>query len=98
MPGAAVDRKRAHPGVHRAPEPEHGAVRLRRHLHLLDMIAAMGRGLVVFAAGLIPLDRASEPHAAEHGDEVGGVGGDLAPEPTPDLRRNHPDLVPRPRR
>ena len=68
-------------------------VLLRRQLDLLHVVPSVRRRLVVLAARLAPLDGSPEPHAAEDGDEVGGVGGDLAAKPAAYLRRDHPDLV-----
>ena len=84
---------RAHAGPRRGAQPEDGAVLPRRELDLLHVAPAVRGGLEVLAPGLGPLDRAAEPHRAEHRDEVRGVRGDLAAKAAAHLRRDHAQLV-----
>ena len=62
-------------------------------LDLLDVVTAVGRGDVPFAACLGPLDRETELFRAEDRDEIARVRGDLTPKTPTDLWGDDPELV-----
>ena len=63
------------------------------HLDVLDVVTAVGGGLVVLAAGLGPLHRPAHLHGTEGYDGFIGVECDLAAEAAPHLGSYHPELV-----
>ena len=83
----------AQPSVNRGPEPGYLPIAGRRHLHLLDMVAALSRHLVVLATRLVPLDRDPKLHRAERRDGFVGIVRNLAPESAADLWSDHSNLV-----
>jgi hypothetical protein len=74
-------------------QPHDGAVLHRRHLDVLDVIAAVNGGAVVLAAALGPLHRPVQHLRCEDGHRVLGIMRDLAAEPSADLRCDDPDLL-----
>ena len=85
--------KGAHARPHRAAEPEDATVVRRGELDLLDVIAAVGRGLIVLRARLDPFHRPSELHRAERRDEVSLDLRNLAAEAAADFRRHDAQAI-----
>ncbi len=83
----------AHAGVDHRANAGDPALAGGGHLRVLDMVSAMGGGLVVFRAGLGPLDRAAQLHGAESGDHLIGVHRDFAAETAPYFRGDDPDFM-----
>ena len=57
------------------------------------MVATVRRRLIVLGSCFGPLDRASQLHRAEHGDEVAGDLRDLAAKAAADFRRDDPQAI-----
>ena len=92
-PGRRGRRVAAEPRVHLGPEAGDLALFRAAQRHVLDVVPAVDRGLVVFRAVFRPLDRPSQVHRSEAHERLVGVGRDLAPEPAAHLRRDHADPV-----
>ena len=93
MPGLAVERYAPSPGVDRGAEARNLPVGGRRHLHLFDVVAALGGDQVVLAAGLRPFNGHAQLHGAEGRYRLVGVVRNLAPKSAADLRRDDAYLV-----
>ena len=83
----------AHAGVDHAADSGDLAVGVGRHLHVFDVVTAVGGGHVVFGTGLSPFDRDAQLHGTEGGDHFPGIDGDLGAETAADFGGDHPDLV-----
>ena len=70
----------AHVGEQLDLEPEQRAVLLRRDRDVLDLVAAVRRGLVVLAARLGPLDRPAELAGDDQREDLLGVDVELGAE------------------
>ena len=64
-----------------------------RDLDVLDEVPTVDGRLVVLAARRRPLDRPAQPAGQREADGLLGVDVELRAEPTPHIRRDHPELV-----
>ena len=75
------------------PQAGNHPISCRRYLDILDVVAAVGRGDIVLAAALGPLDRPVKLLGGESYDCFIGVVVDFAPEATADFRGDDPQLM-----
>ena len=80
---------RVHPGAQAGDLPVFGAAQR----HVLDVVAAVDRDLVVLRPVLGPLHRPPQLHGREADQRLVGIARDLASEATTYFRRDDPDLV-----
>ena len=93
---ARADRRETAAEVGEGLDPDAGDLAVLRagDLHLGDVVAAVGRALVVLATGLDPLDGApADELRREHHEGHVGVAEDLGAERATDIGRDTADLV-----
>jgi hypothetical protein len=83
----------AHVGVQLDLEAEQRAVLAAGDLDVLDLVAAVRRGLVVLAARLGPLDRPAELAGDDQREDLLGVDVELGAEAATDVRGDDAQLV-----
>jgi hypothetical protein len=83
----------AHVGVQLDLEAEQRAVLAAGDLDVLDLVAAVRRGLVVLAARLGPLDRPAELAGDDQREDLLGVDVELGAEAAADVRGDDAQLV-----
>ena len=91
--GGSQGKVCAHPSVDYRAQAGDFPVSGGRHLHVLHVVSAMQRSLVIFRPGLGPLDRTAQLHGAEGGDHLPGIHRGFTTEPPSYLGRNDPNFV-----